>query len=87
MADPASVSADIMRAVSLQALQWGLYGRRRDAYALQFISGAIVALKAAGLLDCAARLATDGAIVIASKDYDGAMAMTSEQQEVISAPD
>ena len=70
MIDPDEVSKTVILSMFRNLDGLGVRGRRRDAYAIEFITGALVALQSAGLQDCAAKLATDAAIAIASKTQE-----------------
>ena len=70
MVENSGVSRKIIVAMSRNLAMLGVRGRRRTAYAIEFIGGALAALQAVGLHDCAAQVATDAAIAVASNAYD-----------------
>lgn len=78
MADDKELSLAIMLALARHSVDLGLKGRRRDSLAIEWLTGAISALEAAGLHGCAEELAIDGSRILASRDYLNALEIVSQ---------
>jgi len=81
MTDDKELSLVIMLALTRHLVDLCMKGRRRDSLAIEWLLGAISALEAAGLHGAAQQLSTDGATLLASRDYTNAALVVSQSED------